>query len=230
MRMLATVVAAVATVSPSWGQSKPDQVQDIFPAVDCGAFDTGKSVLEKHSAACQSFVEMVKAKDKTLPLFLGPVYACFGIKDELFVIDTAMDQARGADKKWAALELPRVAFYRSGIETGVSTIPAFAMEGKWDLTLSPKAVSYRETTDDATAKELEQANPGLKIPVITLAIDDQQIEFGDLRIQSSTGRLTYWTDPSGLGKNLQLSGRCAIFKRDLSGQNKVADCSWKKAN
>lgn len=227
--MSAIAMVAAAIVSLSWGQSKPAQVEDAFPPVDCAAFDFGKSVVKKHSDACQSFVQLVKAKDKALPLFVGPVYACFGIKDELFVVDTSMDQARSDDKKWAALAQPQIAFYRSGIETGVSTIPV-AMEGKWDLMLSPTAVSYSGTTESETAKELEQTNKGLKIPSVTLTINDEQIAFGDLKIQSSTGRFTYWTDPFGSGKNLQVSGQCAIFKRDLSSQNKVLEFSWKKAN
>ncbi len=229
MPMPAVAMVAVAIASLSWGQSQPAQVEDAFPAVDCAAFDSGKLVVEKHSAACQSFVQLLKAKDKDLPLFVGPVYACFGIKDELFVIDTSMDQARSADKKWAALAQPQIAFYRSGIETGVSAIPGFAMEGKWDLTLSPTAV-YRGTTDNDMAKELERANPGLKIPSVTLAIDDEQVAFGDMKIQSSTGRFSYWTDPSGLGRNLQITGQCAVFERASSIQNNVVHSFWKKTN
>jgi hypothetical protein len=62
----AVVVFATMAVS-SWGQSKLVQVEDPFPAVDCTAYDTGKYITDKHSEACRSFVQLVKAKDRTLP-------------------------------------------------------------------------------------------------------------------------------------------------------------------
>jgi hypothetical protein len=48
-------------------------------------------------------VQLVKAKDATIPLLIGPAYARFEINDRLFVIDTATDQAKSDNKEWAAL-------------------------------------------------------------------------------------------------------------------------------
>lgn len=229
-------VAAAVVVLPmavsSWGESKLAQVEDPFPAVDCTAYDTGKSVADKHSDACRSFVQLVNAKDATLPLLIGPVYACFGINDELFVIDTSVDQAKNENKEWAARAEPRFAFYRLGIESGLTNLsPPLTMEGKWNLSFSPGGiVSYSGTTDSKIAKEMEQANPGLKIPRVTLSIDQEQIALGDFRIQFATGRFTYWTDPLGLGKNVQLPGQCAVFKRDSSRKGDVLHFSWKKTD
>jgi len=230
--VVATVIVFALMAVSSWGQSKLSQVEDPFPAVDCAAYDTGKSVVDKHSDACRSFLQLVKAKDATLPLLVGPVYACFGINDELFVIDTSMDQAKNENKEWAVLAEPRFAFYRSGIESGLANLrPPLTMDGKWNLSFSAAGiVSYSGTTDSKMAKEMEQGNPGLKIPRVTLSIDQEQIAFGDFRIQSATGRFTYWTDPLGLGKNVQLPGQCAVFNRDSSSQGGVIHSSWKKTD
>ena len=105
--VLAKAVVLAPIAVSSWGQPNPVKVEDSFPAVDCVAYDTGSSVTDKRSAACQSFVQLVKARDVTLPLLVGPVFACFGINDELLVIDTAVDQAKSNNKGWAALAQPR---------------------------------------------------------------------------------------------------------------------------
>jgi hypothetical protein len=214
-------VATALVLSPiaisSWGQSKLVQVEDPFPAVDCAAYDTGKYITDKLSEACRSFVQLAKAKDPMLPLLVGPVYACFEINDQLFVIDTAMDQAKSDNKEWAALARPSVAFYRSGIENGTAVLTEF-MNGKWNLSLSAMGVvSYSGTTDNEMAKESEKLNK-ITVPRVALAITETSINFADFEIQASTGRFRYWIPANELfpgAKPGQLPGQCATFKRDF---------------
>jgi hypothetical protein len=233
-KMAETTAVLAAMVVPSWAQSK--LVEDPFPGVDCRAYDTGEHFKDKHSQACRSFVQLAKAKDTMLPLHVGPVYACFGIGDELFVIDTAMDQAKSDKKEWAAYAEPSFAFYRSGIESGLMNLsPPLMMDGKWNLGLSSAGiVSYSGTTDNEMVKEMEHANPGLKVPRVTLSIDEEQIAFGDFTIQSATGRFTYWTDALSLGKNIQLPAQCAIFKMDFKMETppkaNIQHMFWKQVN
>jgi hypothetical protein len=229
---MATAVA-LASMGSLCGQSKLAQVEDPFPAVDCTTYDTGKHIIDKHSDACRSFVQLAKAKDVTLPLFVGPVYACFEINDGLLVIDTAMHQAKNENKKWAALAQPSFAFYRSGIENGLSNLnPPLMMNGKWDMLLAPDIVSYSGTTDNEMVKEFETLNK-TTVPHVALSITETSINFMDWEIQTSTGRFRYWTPPDGPSfgaKSIQLTGQCAVFKRDSSSQSDVIHFFWKKTN
>lgn len=236
------VVAKALVLSPiaisSWGQSKLVQVEDPFPAVDCTVYDTGNHVTDKHSQACRSFVQLAKAKDPSLPLHIGPVYACFQINDELLVVDTATDQAINDNKKWAALARPSFAFYRSGIENGLSNFadPMF-MDGKWDpLLLQLGIASYSGTTDNDMVKEFEKSNK-ITIPHFALTITPSSIDLWDWTIQSSTGRFRYWTpsdDPTFGSKSIQLTGQCAIFKMDLKmespSKTNIQHMFWRQVN
>jgi hypothetical protein len=208
----ATAVIVATVVASSGGQSKLVQVDDPFPGVDCTVYDTGKYVTDKHSEACRSFVQLVKARDWTLPLLRGPVYACFGINDELFVIDTAIDQAKSDSKELAALATPRFAFYRSGIETGLTNLnPPAMMDGKWDPGLSAAGIaSYSGQTSRLAEK--------LNLPHLKLSITETTIDFGDWVIQTSTGRFRYSTEtdvPVVGRKPIEVTGQCAVFKKDF---------------
>jgi hypothetical protein len=169
-----------------------------------------------------------------MPLSVGPVYACFEINDELLVIDTAIDQAKSDDKKWAEGAEPRFAFYRSGIENGLTNLnPPLAMNGKWNVLLAPDIVSYSGTTDNDFVKEIEKGSKA-QFPRVSLSITETSIDFADWKIQTSTGRFTYWIDPLNLGKNIQLSGQCAIFKREFKiealPKTNIQHTSWKQIN
>ena len=222
----------------AWGQSKFVQVEDPFPTVDCTVYDTGNHVTDKHSQACRSFVQLARAKDSTLPLHIGPIYACFQINDELLVVDTAIDQATSDNKEWAALARPSFAFYRSGIENGLSKFadPAF-MDGKWSpLLLQTGSASYSGTTDNDMVKEFEKLNKRT-IPHFALTITPSSIDLWDWKIQSSTGRFGYWTpsdDPTFGNKSVQLTGQCAIFKMDFkmesSPKANIQHISWRQVN
>jgi hypothetical protein len=235
---VATALVLSPIAIPSWGQSKLVQVEDPFPAVDCTVYDTGNHVTDKHSQACRSFVQLARAKDSSLPLHIGPIYACFQINDELLVVDTAIDQATSDNKEWAALARPSFAFYRSGIENGLSKFadPAF-MDGKWDPLQSQMGIAnYSGTTDNDMVKEFEKLNK-IAIPHFVLAITPSSIDLWDWTIQSSTGRFRYWTpsdDPTFGNNSVQLTGQCAIFKRDFkmesSPKANVQHNFWKQIN
>ncbi|MGA2645588.1 MAG: hypothetical protein ABSF15_12805 [Candidatus Sulfotelmatobacter sp.] len=234
----AIIFAAPPMAVSSWGESKPVQVEDPFPAIDCTAYDTGKYVTDKHAEACRSFVQLAKAKDPMLPLHVGPVYACFGINDELLVLDTAMDQAKSENKKWAALAEPSVAFYQSGIENGMSVAASLWLEGEWDLSQAPSAPSYTGHFNFKSEDNKQQAAiMKTHVPHATMFISETSISFWDWTIQTSTGRFRYWTpddDPSFRNKSIQLTGQCAVFKRDVkiesSPKATIQHGFWKQIN
>jgi hypothetical protein len=219
--MAIAVIAFVALTA----SAQTRVIKDPFPSINCDAYDTHVFTW-KDTAACQSFQQLVKAKDPDLLLNVGPVYACFGVNDELFVIDTALDLVRSDDKKYTAIAKPTVSFYKNGIETGIkflSPMTGVFMDGGWSG-FSPDSMVYSGQTT-----KLAEDNG---VPHTTMLISSSTIEFGDWRIQTSTGRFSYKT--SLTGKPVQIAGQCAIFKKDtrieLSPNGNTAHTYWRQIN
>jgi hypothetical protein len=229
------LIFAVLASQLGVGQDKAEVavVYDPFPTIDCPAdtFHTDHRI----SPDCKTFVQLVRiqetqlgnadgTKDQSLvPMTFGPLYACFGIDDELFIVDSTIDGAK-EDKLWQVAH-PRFIFYKSGIKSGLdlATQMVILTDGKWDRVL-PEHPRFTANSTEDDKKRLGIAQ------LVEISVSPDQIAIGhELTIQSATGRFTYTTkgfnDQPG-----QLAGQCAVFKQGRRLERNTLHMFWTQIN
>jgi hypothetical protein len=231
--LILTFVLLTSLLAASQGKAEVRVAYDPFPVIDCpvDTFHTDHRI----SPACKTFVQLVKTqetqpgnaggtRDQSLvPMTFGPLYACFGIDDELFIVDSTIDGAKD-DKLWQ-LAHPSFTFYKSGVKSGLdlATHMIVLTDGKWDRLLPERPRFTANSTED-DKKQLGIAQP------VEIFVDPEQIMINrELTIQSATGRFTYTT--KGLnGQPVQLGGQCAVFRQDQHLEKNTLHMSWKQIN
>lgn len=208
-------------------------VYDPFPTVDCpiDSFHTDHRI----STSCKTFVQLVRTqeaqpgntggtKDQSLvPMTFGPLYACFGSDDELFVVDSTVDGAKD-DKLWQ-LAHPSFMFYRDGIESslGLATHMVMLTEGKWSRLL-PDHPRFTAVSTEDDKKQFGLAEQ------TEISVSSEQISIShELTIQSATGRFIYTTKGPN-GQPVELAGQCAVFKQDQRLEKSALHMFWKQIN
>jgi hypothetical protein len=224
-------VLLTSLLAASQGKAEVTVAYDPFPVIDCpvDAFHTDHRI----SPACKTFVQLVKTqetqlgnaggtKDQSLvPMTFGPLYACFGFDDELFIVDSTVDGAKD-DKLWQVAH-PRFTFYKSGIKSGLDLATHMIMltDGKWDRLL-PEYPRFTANSTEDDKKRLGIAEP------VEISVDTEQITIShELTIQSATGRFTYTTKGFN-DQPAQLAGQCAVFKQDQRLEKNTLHVFWKQ--